>query len=80
MRNDAKKTKASGVVAPKAKIIYKPLLGGRTRVAYSKPDGSYAIAGIAPNEYMATLIVKGKPNVIKTVVVEVGGHVVENFA
>ena len=79
LRNDAKKTKASGVVAPKAKIVFKPLLGGRTRVAYSKPDGSYAIAGIAPNEYLATLIVKGKPNVLKTVVIEIGGHVVENF-
>lgn len=79
LRNDAKKSKVSGMVAPKSKIVFKPLIGGRKRVVYSKPDGSYAIPGIAPNEYLATLIVKDKPNVVKNVVVEVGGHVVENF-
>ena len=80
MRSDAAKTAIIGSVAPKARLEFKPLGAGRKRVAKAGPKGDYAVKGITPGEYQGTLIVKGKPNVVKHVVVEVGGHVVENFA
>ena len=79
MRNDAAKTAVIGNVAPKARLEFKPLTTGRKRVAKADTNGDYAVKGITPGEYQVTLIVKGKPNVVKHVVVEVGGHVVENF-
>ena len=80
MRRDAAKTAVTGNVLPGARLEFKPLTTGRKRVAKAGPKGDYAVRGIAVGEYQATLIVKGKPNVIKHVVVETGGHVEENFA
>jgi len=79
MRNDAKKTKMSGLTEPYARIELKPLVGGRKRVIKAKKDGSYEQTGIAPNEYMATMYAKGKPTISKNVVIESGLPVVENF-
>ena len=79
MRSDAAKTAITGIVPPKARLEFKPFGTGRKRVATAGPKGDYAVKAITPGEYQGTLIVKGKPNVIKNVVVEVGGHVVENF-
>jgi len=79
MRSDAAKTAVIGIVPPGARLVFKPLTTGRKRVAKAGPKGDYAVKAIAVGEYQATLIVKGKPNVVKNVVVEVGGHVEENF-
>ena len=79
MRNDAAKTAVLGVTEPKSRLEFKPLGGGRKRVAYANAKGEYKVPGIAVGEYQATKITKGKPNVVKNVVVETGGHVVENF-
>ena len=79
MRSDAAKTAVTGTADAGSKIVFKSLTGGRSRVAYANAKLEYAVKGIAVGEYQATRIVKGKPNVIKNVVVEVGGHVEENF-
>ncbi len=79
MRNDAKKTKMSGLTEPYARIELKPLVGGRKRVIYAKKDGSYEQTGITPNEYMATMYAKGKPAISKNVIIESGVPVVEDF-
>ena len=79
MRNDAKKTKMSGMTEPYSRIELKPLLGGRKRVINAKKDGSYEQTGVTPNEYMATRYAKGKPNVSKPITIVSGVPVVENF-
>ncbi len=79
MRSDAAKTAVIGTTDVGARIEFKPLTGGRKRVGKADAKGDYAVKGIAPGEYQATKIVKGKLPVVKIVVVEVGGHVVENF-
>lgn len=79
MRSDAAKTAVTGNTDAGARIELKPLTTGRKRVAKADAKGDYAVKGIAVGEYQATKTVKGKPAVIKTVVVETGGHVVENF-
>ena len=79
VRNNAAKSAVIGDVTIGAKIEFKPLTGGRRRVAKVGTKGEYAVKGIAPGEYQGIMTVKGKPPVIKNIVVEVGGHVVENF-
>jgi len=79
MRSDAAKTAVSGNTDARARIELKPLTTGRKRVGKADANGDYAIKGIAVGEYQATKTVKGKPAVVKTVVVESGAHVVENF-
>ena len=79
LRNDAKKTKISGAIPKGSKIEFKPLLNGRKRVVYAKPDCTYEITGIEPNEYMANLIVNGLVTASKNLVVESGNPLVENF-
>ena len=79
IRNNAKKTKMSGLTEPRARIELRPLLGGRKRVIYAKADGSYEQTGIAPDEYLATMTAKGKPSVSKNVIIESNVDVVEDF-
>ena len=80
MRNDAKKTGVSGATnEPKARIEFKPLTVGRKRVVTTSTKGAYDLKGITPGEYLATLIVKGKPDVNAHVVIETVVNVVENF-
>ncbi len=79
MRNDAKKTAIGGAVEPKARIEFKPLHGGRKRVAYANAAGIYDLKGISPGEYLATMSVKGKPSMTANVVIITGEIVVENF-
>ena len=79
MRNDALKTAISGIVAPKGKIVLKPLLGGRKRVINANPKGVYDKKGIKPGEYFATLYVKGVEVSSKDVKIETGVSVVEDF-
>ena len=79
MRKDAAKTGITGLVEPKARIEFKSLTGGRKRVTYANTKGEFDQKGIKAGEYLATKIVKGKPNVSKNVVIETGKSIVENF-
>ena len=69
----------TGLVEPKARIEFKSLTGGRKRVTYANTKGEFDQKGIKAGEYLATKIVKGKPNVSKNVVIETGKSIVENF-
>lgn len=70
MRSDAAKTAVLGTADAVSEIVFKSLTGGRIRVAYAKQE--YSVNGIAIVEYQAVSIVKGKPNVVKNVLAEVG--------
>ena len=79
LRNDAKRTKVSGIIPLHSKIEFKPLVSGRKRVVYAKPDGSYEITGITPSEYLANLIVDGIVTASKNLDIVSGEAIVENF-
>lgn len=80
MRKDAAKTGIGGTVEPKARIEFKSLTGARKRVSNANTKGVYDLKGIKAGEYLATKIVKGKPNVSKNVIIVTGESIVENFS
>ena len=72
MRSDTAKTAVIGTADAVSEIVFKSLTGGRIRVAYVNAKQEYSVNSITIVEYQAISIVKGKPNVVKNVLVEVG--------
>ena len=77
IRHDAAKTLASGKVLDKdgnaiagAKVVFKPLGGGRSKTVKTDKDGNYEAAGIAPNDY--TVLVSTKNGLSKVVSFGIG--------
>lgn len=63
----------------KAKIILKPILGGRKRTTISKADGTYSIASIEQGDYIVTIIATGKTPQTDTITIITNTPLTKNY-